>query len=180
VPLGGIWRSYAKHPDAQLSLVGSDDGEGIAIGHAGNLPFLNALRFLPRGRGFWCRSVGSGASDVTRCDPSGAAVRQRKFEPLAALAEIDHCGFRAIRDALEVMRAAGFLVQGNTGLRRGFDLGMVAALGSEGDGAVADRHQECQDDKPSHGKGSVHVPFLDSRWGVAASVSPSTTLLAPQ
>jgi hypothetical protein len=40
---------------------------------------------------------------------------------------------RAIRDALEVMRSAGFLVQGNTGLMRGVEFYLVANGSSEGD-----------------------------------------------
>jgi hypothetical protein len=39
---------------------------------------------------------------------------------------------RAIRDALEVIRATGFLVQRDAGLVRGFEFDLVADGGGEG------------------------------------------------
>jgi hypothetical protein len=46
VALRGLWRIYAKHSDAQLGLVGGDNSEGVAVGHALNDAFLGALGVL--------------------------------------------------------------------------------------------------------------------------------------
>jgi hypothetical protein len=43
--LGGLLGVDAKHPDAQLGLVGRDDGEGIAVGHASDCAFFDAQGF---------------------------------------------------------------------------------------------------------------------------------------
>jgi hypothetical protein len=43
VPLRGLWSIYPEYSNAELGLVGRDDGEGIAIGHALDHAFLNAL-----------------------------------------------------------------------------------------------------------------------------------------
>jgi hypothetical protein len=49
------------------------------------------------------------------------------------MSDVNHLRSRAIRDALEVIRAAGFMVQGDAGLLRGFEFDLVADGGGEGD-----------------------------------------------
>jgi hypothetical protein len=51
VALRGLRRIYAKHPDAQLGLVGRDDGDSIAVGYALTNAFLDALGVLACGGG---------------------------------------------------------------------------------------------------------------------------------
>ena len=89
-------------------------------------------------------ALGRGAADVARGDPAGAPIRQGEFQPLAIFGDVDHARSGTVRDALEVIRATGFLVERNAGLMRGLEFHLVADRGGEGD---ADREEKGEGQK---------------------------------
>jgi hypothetical protein len=90
---------------------------------------------------------------------------------------------RAIRDALEVICTPRFLVEGDAGLMRGFELDLVADGGSEGivgsesqtEGQEEGGEERCAADGPTD-RALPHVmaSFWRATWWSCAAVCPTT------
>jgi hypothetical protein len=63
---------------------------------------------------------------------------------LTIFRDVDHLRSRAIRDALEVIRAARFLVERDAGLMRGLELDLVADGSGEGDACGEEQAEDHQ------------------------------------
>jgi hypothetical protein len=70
--------------------------------------------------------------------------RQGKFQPSAVWYNLNHRRPRTVRHTLEVVCGARFLVEGDAGLMRGFEIYLVTDHGGEDAGAIKEWHQDSQ------------------------------------
>jgi hypothetical protein len=106
---------------------------------------------------------------------------------LTIFRDVDHLRSRAMRDALELFRAARGIVEGDTGLMRGFEFDLVADGGSEGivgsesqtEGQEEGGEERCAADGPTD-RALPHVmaSFWRATWWSCAAVCPTTAAAA--